>query len=104
MSESEQINADKHLARAIYASGSPLQLTANKHWKRFFQVIRPAYIAPSRYMLSNNLLDSEYNRVKEKAKETTDNSDCLCIISDGWSNILNESIINFLITTPRLFS
>ena len=35
-------------------------------------------------MLSNNLLDSEYDRVQEKAKETTDNSDCLCIISDGW--------------------
>ena len=101
MSESEQINADKHLARAIYAPGSPLQPTANKHWKRFFEVIRPAYIAPSRYMLSNNLLDSEYNRVQEKAKETTDNSDCLCIISDGWSNTLNESIINFLLTTPR---
>ena len=52
-------------------------------------------------MLSNILLDSEYYRVHEKAKETTDNSDCLCIILDGCSNIRNESIINFLYTTPR---
>ena len=97
MSESEQVK----LARAIYASGCPLHLTTNKHWKRLFQVIRPAYTVPSRYMLSNNLLDSEYYRVQEKVKETTDNSDCLCIvISDGWSNIRNEGLINFLLTTP----
>ena len=51
-------------------------------------------------MLSNTLLDSEYYRVQEKVKETTDNSDCLCIISDGWSNIRNEGLINFLLTTP----
>ena len=101
MSESEQVSVGKHLARAIYASGCPLQLTTNKHWKRFFQVIRPAYTVPSRYMLSNNLLDSEYNRVQEKVKETTDKSDCLCIISDGWSNIHNEGLINFLLTTPQ---
>ena len=100
MSESQQVKVDKYLARAIYASGCPLHLTTNMYWKRLSQVIRPAYTVPSRYMLSNNLLDSEYYRVQEKVKETTDNSDCLCIISDGWSNIRNEGLINFLLTTP----
>ena len=100
MSESEQVKVDKYLARAISASGCPLHLTTNIHWKRFFQVIRPAYTVPSRYMLSNNLLDSEYYRLQEKVNETTDNSDCFCIISDGWSNTRNEGLINFLLTTP----
>ena len=67
----------------------------------FFQVIRTAHTAPSRYMLSNDLLESEYNRVQEKVMESIDNPDCVCTISDGWSNIRKESLINFLLTTPK---
>jgi len=80
-------------ARAVYATGSPLMLTANVYWKRFLNVLRHA--------LSTNLLDGEFNRVRAKVKETIDKADCIAVISDGWSNVRGQGIINYIVSTPR---
>ena len=63
MEERSQRNVDECLARAVYATGSPLMLTGNVFWKRFLNVLRPAYTTPTRHALSTNLLDAEFNRV-----------------------------------------
>ena len=68
MEEHSQRNADECLARAVYATGSPLMLTGNVYWKRFLNVLRPAYNPPTRHALSTNLLDAEF-RVKVKVKQ-----------------------------------
>ena len=46
MEERSQRNADECLARAVYATGSPLILTGNVYWKRFLNVLCPAYTPP----------------------------------------------------------
>jgi hypothetical protein len=53
----------------MYATGSPLMLTGNLYWKRFLNVLRPAYTPPTRHALSTNLLDAEFNRVQVKVKQ-----------------------------------
>ena len=50
MEERSQRNADGCLARAVYA-GSPLMLTDNMYWKRFLNVLRPAYTPPTRLLI-----------------------------------------------------
>ncbi len=72
MDERSQRNADECFARAMYATGSPLMLTANVYWKRFLNVLRPAYTPPTRHALSTHLLDREFNRVQAKVKQTID--------------------------------
>ncbi len=99
MDERSQRNADECFARAMYATGSPLMLTANVYWKRFLNVLRPAYTPPTRHALSTHLLDREFNRVQAKVKQTIDKADCISIISDGWSNV--HGIINYIVTTPQ---
>ncbi|KAL4107253.1 hypothetical protein QTP88_017633 [Uroleucon formosanum] len=57
VSKDEKLELDSMLAKAIYASGSPLSLLDNIYWKKLFETLRPAYVLPSSYQLSNKLLD-----------------------------------------------
>lgn len=101
MNENEQKNIDILLARSIYASSSPLNLVENAYWKEFFKKIRPAYCPPSTYIISHRLLDDEYKRVKECTNNNILNASVLGIMCDGWTNLRNESIVNFVVTTPN---
>ena len=47
------------------------------------------------------MLDGEFSKVQEKVKQTIDKADCIAVISDGWSNLRGQGIINFIISTPR---
>ena len=68
--------------------------------KAFFNAIRPAYVVPSRYKISEPMLDSEYDKIKVKTVTTIVASDSVELMSDGWCNIRNEPIINFVISQP----
>ena len=101
MDERSQRNTDECFARAVYATGSPLMLPSSLYWKRFLNVLRPAYTPPTRHALSTHLLDEEFNRVQTKVKQTIDKADCISVISDGWSNVRGQGIINYIVTTPQ---
>ena len=76
-------------------------MVENPHWKRFFNVIQPAYVVPSRYKISEPLLDSEYDKIKVETVATIAASDSIGLMCDGWSNIRNEPIINFIVSQPK---
>ncbi|CAH0562808.1 unnamed protein product [Brassicogethes aeneus] len=92
--------ATELLSRAIFASGCPFRLVESKYWQEFFKFIRPAFTVPSRHHISGDLLEKEYESVKSTVEEKIASTDSVGIMCDGWSNIRNESIINFVVTTP----
>ena len=94
----KQRNADEYLARAVYATRSPLMLTGNVYWKRFLNVLCPAYTPPNRHALSTNLLD-----VQVKVKQIIEKADFIAIISDGWSNVRGQGTINYISTPQPVF-
>lgn len=71
------------LARAIFASGAPLTITENKHWKLFFAKMRPAYVPPSRYVVTSRLLDAEHACLRDKVSEKVPSADMLALTCDG---------------------
>jgi Protein of unknown function (DUF 659)/hAT family C-terminal dimerisation region len=89
------------LARAVYATGTPLSFTENPYWIAAFKKIRPSLKLPSRHQLSNTLLQKEFHKVEDNVKLKIAAADTLGIQCDGWSNLRNESIVNVLITTPE---
>ncbi len=95
-----QAYADECLARAAYATSSPLTLTDNIYWKRFFSVLRPAYCPPTREALSSHLLDCEYDRVQSQVHEAIGKADCVTIMCSGWSNKKETGTINYIVATP----
>ena len=89
------------LARAIYASATPFSMVENPHWKNFFHAIRPSYVVPSRYKITEPLLDSEYDKIHIETLAAVGASDSAGLMCDGWSNIRNEAIINFVVSLPK---
>ncbi|KAG7501421.1 angiopoietin-1 isoform X1 [Solea senegalensis] len=95
-----QAYADECLARAVYATSSPLTLTDNIYWKRFFSVLRPAYCPPTTEALSSNLLDCEYDRVQNQVHEAIGKSDSVTIVCSGFSNMKETGTIVYVVATP----
>ncbi|CAG9760181.1 unnamed protein product [Ceutorhynchus assimilis] len=97
---SDQLKANELLAREISASGAPLAMEENSHWLNYFKFIRPSLKIPSRYEISEPLLQREYNNVHASVEEQIAAADSVALMCDGWCNIRNESINYFVVTTP----
>ena len=101
VSSATQKELDESLARAIYASGTPLTIVEHPFWISFFNKMRPAYKVPSRYVMSHTLLDREDGRISDFVSMKIAQAECVAIISDGWTNVNNTPIVNFIISTPE---
>ena len=97
--EKEEI--DTAIARAFYASGIPLATIENPFIIQALHKINPEYQPPSRKSLSTTLLEKEYKQVSADINKQIKNANYICLTSDGWTNIHQQSIINFMITTPQ---
>jgi Protein of unknown function (DUF 659) len=67
-----------------------------------FQLCRPDVKLSTRKELSSALLNQCYDDVKKKIDSYLASSPYHCITSDGWSNIKNEPIINYVIVSPSV--
>lgn len=101
ITKQESSKTDEHIARALYASDAPLSFFNTDYWKTAFKSLRPAYNLPSPYVFSSSLLDNEYIRTKELVENKIDRSFSLSLLSDGWTNVRGEGVINFIVCTPR---
>ncbi|XP_050511589.1 uncharacterized protein LOC126889528 [Diabrotica virgifera virgifera] len=103
MTPEQKVKADELLSRAIYSSQAPLALVENIQWQKLFKFLRPAYQIPTRHLVSGPLLDSEHLRVKAMVSENIAGAHSVGLMVDGWSNIRNEAVLNFVVTTPKPF-
>ncbi|CAG8809376.1 18942_t:CDS:2, partial [Dentiscutata erythropus] len=86
-SESDQKALENLLARAFCSAGMSFNVIENEDIKAVFQKDIPWFKVPSRYCLSNTLLNQEHVRIKQLVESILNESEYLCITSDGWSNI-----------------
>ncbi|GES88548.1 uncharacterized protein LOC113010419 [Rhizophagus clarus] len=97
--EKEEI--DTAIARVFYASGIPLATIENPFVIQALHKINPEYHPSSRKSLLTTLLEKEYKQVSADMKKQIKNSNYICLTSNGWTNIHQQPIINFMITTPQ---
>ena len=101
MSKQEQVHLNALLTRAIYAIGARFSIVENKHRLAFFKALCLAYVVPSRYLVSEPLLVSEYHQTHLAALAKVAEVDAITVMHDGWSNIRHKLIINFTISVPQ---
>lgn len=99
-SPQEKTTLDTKFARALYASGMALSAFNTFYWADFFHHLRPSYILPTPYFLSGPLLTAEYERCVASNNEKIQNASSLGIMTDSYTNIRRESVIDIIITTP----
>lgn len=91
------------LAKFFYAENIPFSVVESNFFKDFLGSLRPAFTnhIPSRYELSTSLLSDTYDEMKMKVNAYMNDVEKVCLVSDGWSNVRGDSIINFVLTSPR---
>ena len=103
MSDNEQESLEFELAQALFATGTSFSFLENPYVIKFFQHIRPIFKLPNRKKLSNELLNKVYDEVNIESNIQISQARSLSMISDGWSNINQESVQNFIVCTPKPF-
>jgi hypothetical protein len=96
VSKEQKVQFQKHIAMHYYATGSSFQRVENVHLIAAIKTLRPDDgLLPNRRQLATSLLDACHKDVKTKVAKGMIGATS-CLISDGWSNINNDAIINYM--------
>lgn len=101
VSDSEQSELQTLFCEAVYSSNCALSMFESDKWKHFFGKLRPAFKIPDRKTMSTSQLDKCYNKIKCNVKEMLDIDDNITLMSNGWTNIRNEGLINYMVHTSN---
>lgn len=102
--DEDQINdAHSKLADFFFRSGISLRLADSVALKDFVKTVNPTYAEkmPSSRTLSGPLLDQQYTKCSQLLQDILDDSNDLTLISDGWTNVRGDHIVNFCIKAPN---
>ena len=100
MTSSCQTELSESFARFVYAAKLPLSFVEHPYFKEFAHIARPAWIPPSRYELSSKMLDNENQFANGEKAAKIDRAQVVGLMTDGWSNVKNKGLINFVATCP----
>lgn len=100
--QTERQEADRLLALFFFRTGISFRLADSSSFKAFISKISPTYAEsmPSAKKLSGSLLDQNYASEAAKLDELLQLSRNLTLISDGWTNINGEHIVNYSVKAP----
>ena len=98
----EEINTK--FAKFFFRTGIPLTLADCETFKDFVTALHPAYAEsmPNAHTLSGQLLDQEYQQLADRRDKFLHESHDLVLVSDGWTNVRGDHIVNFCVKAPNL--
>ena len=90
---------DTKLANFFYRTGISLRLVEPEAFKDFVKSLNPSYasVIPNAKALSGFLLDKQYTKCSTFVNEILNSETNLTLMSDGWTNIRGDLIVNFCI-------
>lgn len=96
MGQDQQDAVSKAFAQWIYSANLPLSVTENPYFSEFAQKVRPAWKYPSRYQLTNMLLENDVVDADALNAQATATANTIVLQSDGWTSVKVKSLINFM--------
>ncbi|CAK5283387.1 unnamed protein product [Mycena citricolor] len=84
--------ADIKLFRFVVHSNSAFRISENPYLKEWINTLRPSYEIPSRYVLSNRLMQAEVSRVKLEEIARVQAQTRQTILFDGWEDKMRRSL------------
>ena len=84
---------DGILLKLIVKQFHPFRIVEQAEFRELIHNLNPNYVLPSRKTLSNALLDSTYNRVKDKIKANMSQAVACSITTDSWTSAASENYV-----------
>jgi hypothetical protein len=98
LSDAQQKEFSKYIAMHYYVTATAFTRIEEENLAKACRVLNSSVKLPNRQMLSGALLDAAYEETKRRTDEMLDESEGFgCVTTDGWSNVLNEPIINYMV-------
>ncbi|KAJ8579829.1 hypothetical protein M405DRAFT_939003 [Rhizopogon salebrosus TDB-379] len=88
--------ANFKLFRFVVHANIPFSVAENWFFRNFLDEIRPSYQAPSRYVLSHSIMDSEVARVQIEDIARLKGRKRLTFLLDGWEDKIRRSLYGSL--------
>ncbi|KAF2900303.1 hypothetical protein ILUMI_05889 [Ignelater luminosus] len=91
LSRSKQL--DEQLIRVIVKEYQPFRVVEDPEFKKFIYMLCLNYKMPNRKTISNSLIPRLYNSTKEVISNELSDVDAVCLTTDGWTSINNQSFM-----------
>jgi hypothetical protein len=103
MSSEKRRKIDKSVANFFYRTGISFRIAESSAFIDMITELNEVYAKkiPSSRDISGRLLDEAYDTQQSKLLSMIQSRDDLTLISDGWTNIRSEHIVNFCIKSPN---
>ncbi|XP_072401153.1 E3 SUMO-protein ligase ZBED1-like [Diabrotica undecimpunctata] len=88
---------DEQLIRVIVKEFQPFRVVEDPEFKKFIQMLNPNYNIPDRATISNSLIPQIYNNIKDVVLKKLSETDAVCLTTDGWTSINNQSFISITV-------
>ncbi|KAE8740028.1 hypothetical protein FOCC_FOCC014473 [Frankliniella occidentalis] len=98
--DGDKENLHNLLSRAMVISNLPFSTFATPEWVKIFKAIRPSYELPSDWNLRHSLLGKQYEEISNRVESQVEKAENVSILTDAYSNVRNEGIMAFIVTTP----
>lgn len=103
LTEAKKKEIDMMLGKFIIRTGVSFRVVESAAFKDFVTALNPAYAAsmPSAKKVAGPLLDEQYSECMSVLEEILAGSENLTLVSDGWTNVKGDHLVNFCIKAPN---
>ena len=102
LSPTDQAAFHEQMAMHFYMCATPFSRVEEPHLLQAMKKLRPDVKLPSRRDLGGKLLQGAHKKVKLKVDSWLKRDRFACITSDAWSDIKNESVINYMMVSGEV--
>lgn len=102
LTDEQAADIDDKLASFFFRTGISFRVADSEAFKDFVGSLNPSYAKniPSAKSLAGHHLDEHYSRCSRIIEKTLVESENLTLISDGWTNVRGDHIVNFCVKAP----
>jgi len=94
----DELNGE--FASMIYSTGVPFIFADHPKVVAFLQKLKPSWKPPSAKVIAGSLLTKQSTALKTAINTFVTDSKYVSLVSDGWSNIRREHMVNYVLVTP----
>lgn len=94
---------DEKISRFFFRTGISLRLVESASFKDLIRSLNPAYgeSIPKAKKLSGTLLDQQFTKYSKQLDDLLRTVGFLTLVSDGWSNVRGDHLVNFCVKAPN---
>lgn len=96
-----QEHCDSLFSAIFYETAIPFTVADSTAVRKFLTAVRPSYTPPSSKVISGRILDATAESHAAQTLATVQAHSHMCLVTDGWSNVAGDHLVNMVIVFPN---